>query len=100
MKALLLTLTILFCCSCTTIYWQKGDGQQEMPQIPDQVWRHEFFFGFWESQAALPLEELCPTDANFEMIRVRRAPAQILVGVLTLGIYTPNSVSAVCSRDL
>lgn len=93
-----LLVTTLLTCSCTTLYWQEGLRTPE-PAFHEEQWRNEFFFGLWESQGPLELQKICGSP-DFATVRVRKSPLQVLIGMVTVGIYTPNSVSVLCKTEL
>ena len=55
---------------------------------------HIALFGFWEVSDPVPLKQMCGTDWN--QVETLFTPVNVIVGVATLGLYTPATVRVSC----
>jgi hypothetical protein len=95
----LLLVTGLQLCACAQMEWKNGPAQN-LPANGPEIWRHEFLFGFVEGQRSFDAARLCPPPSRVSALRTRRNAWQVTWGLLSLGLYTPHSVTVICRNDL
>ncbi len=69
---------------------------------PDRVafeerWHHGYLLGAVESSGPYDLQRLCPE--GWSLLSTETDPLQTLIMVVTVGIYTPQSVTVVCAAQ-
>ncbi|MGE0762677.1 MAG: hypothetical protein AB7N80_05315 [Bdellovibrionales bacterium] len=58
---------------------------------------HIALFGFWEVSDPVPLNQLCSSDWN--QVETVFTPVNVILGVVTLGLYTPATVRVSCKAN-
>jgi len=61
----------------------------------EERWHHEFFLGLDEDPGPVRPEVLCPN--GWSQVETHIDPLQGAIALLTLGIYTPSTVSVICA---
>ncbi len=64
------------------------------PELERSEWRHHALFGLISFSEDIDLRELCPQ--GIARVETRQDALNVLVSVLTIGIYTPSQVVVVC----
>ena len=88
-------LVPLWCSACGEAVVRSGRPAGAVAPLYDERWHDSFFFGTLDPAEAAPLSTICPQGWS-EI----RASSTFLAGLLqwsTLGIYTPTTVTVVCS---
>lgn len=81
-------------CVRTTI--RSGRAPGPVPPGWEDRWHHSFVFGLDELPGPIPLDALCPD--GWSEVDTAIDPIQSVMALLTLGIYTPTTVSVVCAE--
>lgn len=81
-------------CVRTTI--RSGLAPGYAPTGWEARWHHGFVFGFDELPGPVPVDALCPE--GWSQIDSSIDPVQSVLAIMTLGIYTPTTVSVVCAE--
>jgi hypothetical protein len=80
-------------CVRTTIRSGRAPGAAAIGW--EERWHHGFVFGFDEFPGPVTPDALCPN--GWSEVDTAIDPMQAVIAVLTLGIYTPTTVSVVCA---
>jgi hypothetical protein len=89
-------LALVFCalgCVRTTI--RSGRAPGVAPTGWEERWRHGLAFGLAELPGPVAPDALCPR--GWAEVDTAIDPVQAAIALLTLGIYTPTTVSVVCA---
>jgi hypothetical protein len=60
-------------------------------------WHHAFFLGQYERSAPIAPQRLCPQ--GWAELDSELDPLQTAIAIVTLGIYTPSTVSVICEAN-
>lgn len=80
-------------CVRTTI--RSGQAPGSVATNWQDRWHHAYLLGLHERPGPVVLDEACPhgwaeVDASID-------PLQAVIAIITLGIYTPSTITVVCS---
>ncbi len=81
-------------CVRTTI--RSGRAPGDVPPGWEDRWHHGVVFGLNELPGPIPLDALCPD--GWSEVDAAIDPIQSIVALLTLGVYTPTTISVVCAE--
>jgi hypothetical protein len=81
-------------CVRTTI--RSGLAPGHVPTGWEGRWHHGFVLGFDELPGPVPVDALCPE--GWSQVDTSIDPVQSVLAIMTLGIYTPTTVSVVCAE--
>ncbi len=91
--ALLLTLVCGVASGCYTVRYHT---RRAAAASPVSSWNHLFFWGLAGS-ARVDIQAICP--AGLARLETKRTFGNLFVGLLTLGLYSPTSVTVWCAAD-
>jgi hypothetical protein len=82
-------------CLRTTIRSGKLPG--DAPYQWEARWHHAFFLGQYERSSPIAPNKICPK--GWAQIDSELDPLQTAIAIVTLGVYTPSTVSVVCAAN-
>lgn len=82
-------------CGCVRTTIRSGQAPGSVATNWQDRWHHAYFLGLDERPGPVVLDEACPNgwaevDASID-------PMQAVIALATLGIYTPSTITVVCS---
>ena len=93
-RALLLgALLGCFGCAATTV--RSGRPPQDVAPGYDERWHSAFLWGVVPLGPAYDMARICPS--GWSQVTVARDPITLLVGVVTVFLYSPSRVTIVCA---
>jgi hypothetical protein len=95
MRALLLSLITLALIGCASTAIIRSPEFKNDPKVSAN--HHIFFWGFWEASPPYRMQEACGAQ-NWSAIHTHYSIVNILVGAVTLGVYTPVTIDVHCMR--
>lgn len=97
MRLLLVLAAALFLEGCAVTELHNGVNDSSQPVELSQKLRHNnFWWGFYESSPPIKISEICK-DSRWNKIKTERTIRDVLIGMGTLGIYTPQTVQITCA---
>jgi hypothetical protein len=82
-------------CSCVRTTIRSGLAPGLAPEGWTDRWHHTFLFGLDEVPGPIAPEQVCPH--GWAQIDTALDPMQSAIAALTLGVYTPSTVTVVCA---
>lgn len=93
-----LAALLLASSGCYRITLVSGRAPAPAPQaFHDDAWHHDFVFGLAEGSGPIDLETACPN--GWAKLHTEQTFVKGLVGVLTGGLYTPQSETLTCAEQ-
>ena len=80
---------------CAETVFRSGLPAGQTAPSYDRRWRDALLYGTVEPARPVPLDQICPI--GWSEIRVTPTFPAALLGWVTLGIYTPTTVTVVCA---
>ena len=80
-------------CAATTVH--SGRPPQDVAPGYDERWHSAFLWGVVPVGGPYDLAEICPN--GWSQVTVARDPFTLLVGVVTVFLYSPSRVTVVCA---
>ena len=94
MRALLLAAAMLSVgCAATTVH--SGRPPRDVAPGYEERWHSAFLWGTVPLGPPYDMARICP--AGWAQVTVARDPFTLLVGVVTLFVYSPSRVTVVCA---
>jgi hypothetical protein len=84
----------LFAVGCMRTTFRSGRMPGDAPTDWNHRWHHSFLFGQLECPGAIEPSRACPL--GWAELELEQDPLQTTVSLLTLGVYTPSTVTVVC----
>jgi len=63
----------------------------------DDRWHHAFLFGLLRQSDAISPNDVCPQ--GWAQLDSELDPLQTAIALVTLGIYTPSTISVICGAN-
>jgi hypothetical protein len=82
-------------CLRTTIRSGKMPGDAAYRW--ENRWHHAFFLGQYEQSGPIEPLRLCPQ--GWAQLDSELDPLQTAIAIVTLGVYTPSTISVICEAD-
>ena len=92
---ILLFVLVLSQVHCTTTILRKSHVRPSPQKV--NVTHHIALFGLWEVSSPVSTKNLCQQQ-DWSRITTRFTATNVIVGVLTLGLYTPATVTITCEE--
>lgn len=83
--------------SCVRTTIRSGKMPGEPAPGWDERWNHAFLLGQVQSSAPVVPDRVCPQ--GWAQLETALDPLQTAVAIVTLGIYTPTTVSVICRAE-
>jgi hypothetical protein len=99
-KTLRILLGIAFALhqsSCLRTTLRSGKLPGDAAYAWEHRWHHAFFLGQFEGSRPIAPERICPQ--GWAQIDSELDPLQTAIALITLGIYTPSTVSVICEAN-
>jgi len=81
-------------CGATVV--RSGLPAGRPPDAYDERWHHGFIFGLVDASGPYDLREICPL--GWSEMRVTNSVLGVFLQSVTIGIYTPSSVTIICAK--
>ena len=94
-RAALSLVAFVTCLGCAATTVHSGRPPLDLADGYDERWHSAFLWGIVPAGGPYDMAKICP--AGWSQVTVTRDPFTLLVGVLTLFIYSPSRVSIVCA---
>lgn len=78
-------------------YYYTTVSPEPVPAV--WAWNHHLFWGIVRLNQGVPLDAVCPAG-NISRVENWMGPLQVVLSVLTAGIYTPTTVRVFCGKDV
>lgn len=93
-----LSMALSFCfAGCMRTSIRSGQMPGDAANQWEGRWQHAFILGQVERSGPIDPNRICPM--GWAQIDVELDPLQTSIAILTLGIYTPTTVTVVCTAD-
>lgn len=83
--------------SCLRTTLRSGKLPGDAAYAWEHRWHHAFFLGQFEGSRPIAPERICPQ--GWAQIDSELDPLQTAIALVTLGIYTPSTVSVICEAN-
>ncbi len=93
MRLLLISFLFLIQVACASTIVTNNPDAVVGARVP--LTHHLFFWGWWEASRPVEVNEICG-NLGWSKVHTQYSPLNILVGVITAGIYTPVHVDVYC----
>lgn len=90
--AIMMTAAALFLSGCATQTAVMNSGSQEASFESSQAF---FISGIGQSKT-IPAHEVCGSAERVAKVQTVQEPLDVVLGVVTLGIYTPRTAKVYC----
>ena len=95
MKKIALIALALALGGCATQRFDVQSANQALPALDDS---QSFFVSGIGQKQEVDAAKTCGGAANVQRIETQLTPANIALGLVTLGIYTPRQIRVYCTR--
>lgn len=94
---LLLFCLSLFLIQCSSLNVYRGEDQKNFTSNVMKVETGHYFWGLLPSEKGLLEQHLCP-ESRLDAAQMGMSFGEVLIGVVTLGIYVPSRVMVSCAK--
>lgn len=93
-KLILIAVVALALTGCAQ---QSFLVKQNATSAPKQVTTHHFFLSGLGQSKTIDATAVCHSEDNLVRVEVQQTPLNVLLSIVTFGIYTPREARVYCS---
>lgn len=93
----LLPILCFFLVHCSTLNVYRSEDQKNFTSAVMKVETSHYLWGFFASNPGLVEARLC-ADSRIDAVQMGMTGSDVLIGVVTLGIYVPSRATVNCSK--